>query len=102
MIVGPMGTPYEDCLFVFDLQLPDNYPLQPPVVHYHSYVSERLNPNLYPEGRVCYTMDYYCIQLQFPYIFHDLVCEVKYVKLLRVVCMCVVHLFIHYSNSYLQ
>ena len=26
MIVGPKGTPYEDALFFFDIQLPDQYP----------------------------------------------------------------------------
>jgi len=56
LITGPSGTPYEDGLFVFDLQLPDNYPSFPPQVHYHSFCTQRLNPNLYEEGKVCVSL----------------------------------------------
>ena len=56
LITGPSGTPYEDCLFLFDLRLPDNYPVSPPEVHYHSYCTDRLNPNLYEEGKVCVSL----------------------------------------------
>lgn len=52
MIVGPRGTPYEDCLFIFDIYLPPEYPQRPPLVHYLSYTNERLNPNLYVDGKV--------------------------------------------------
>jgi ubiquitin-conjugating enzyme E2 O len=31
VIVGAQGTPYHDCLFVFDLQLPQEFPFVPPV-----------------------------------------------------------------------
>lgn len=50
MIRGPAKTPYEDGLFLFDIQLSPDYPRSPPLVHYISYNSERLNPNLYVEG----------------------------------------------------
>ena len=56
LITGPAGTPYEDGLFVFDLQLSENYPASPPEVHYHSFCSQRLNPNLYEEGKVCISL----------------------------------------------
>jgi ubiquitin-conjugating enzyme E2 O len=32
LIVGPAGTPYEGVPFLFDLQLPADYPLSPPTV----------------------------------------------------------------------
>ncbi|UYV65180.1 UBE2O [Cordylochernes scorpioides] len=56
LIKGSKGTPYEDGIFVFDLQLPGNYPSHPPHVSYISYCGERLNPNLYVEGRVCVSL----------------------------------------------
>ncbi|KAL5018693.1 hypothetical protein ScPMuIL_004415 [Solemya velum] len=56
MVVGPSMTPYEDGLFFFDIRLPPDYPVNPPVFHYHSYCSERLNPNLYEDGKVCVSL----------------------------------------------
>ena len=56
MIVGPAKTPYEDGLFAFDVQLPANFPSLPPVFHYLSYCNERLNPNLYEDGKVCVSL----------------------------------------------
>ncbi|CAG9854714.1 unnamed protein product [Phyllotreta striolata] len=56
MIKGPAKTPYEDGLFLFDIQLSNDYPRSPPLVHYISYSSERLNPNLYVEGKVCVSL----------------------------------------------
>ncbi|CAH1107433.1 unnamed protein product [Psylliodes chrysocephalus] len=56
MIKGPAKTPYEDGLFLFDIQLSNDYPRSPPLVHYVSYSSERLNPNLYVEGKVCVSL----------------------------------------------
>ena len=44
-----------DGLFFFDVQLSPSYPKQPPKFHYHSY-SQRLNPNLYVEGKVCVSL----------------------------------------------
>jgi hypothetical protein len=32
LIIGPSGTPYQDAVFVFDLQLSPEFPTQPPVV----------------------------------------------------------------------
>ncbi|KAK3607162.1 hypothetical protein CHS0354_004422 [Potamilus streckersoni] len=56
LIIGPARTPYEDGLFCFDIQLPCNYPNAPPLFHYLSYCSERLNPNLYDDGKVCISL----------------------------------------------
>ena len=57
VIVGPDGTPYERMVFAFDLQLPAAYPKEPPAMHYHSWgITERLNPNLYENGKVCLSL----------------------------------------------
>ena len=56
MIRGPAKTPYEDGLFLFDIQLSTDYPRNPPSVHYISYITEALNPNLYVEGKVCVSL----------------------------------------------
>nr|XP_050029755.2 (E3-independent) E2 ubiquitin-conjugating enzyme UBE2O-like isoform X1 [Dermacentor andersoni] len=56
LIKGPRRTPYEDGLFLFDFQLPAEYPQSPPQCHYVSYCSDRLNPNLYEGGKVCVSL----------------------------------------------
>merc|ERR1719369_1132610 len=56
MIHGPKNTPYEGGLFFFDFQLGPMYPSVPPTCHYVSYCSDRLNPNLYEEGKVCVSL----------------------------------------------
>ncbi|XP_055716034.1 (E3-independent) E2 ubiquitin-conjugating enzyme [Phlebotomus papatasi] len=56
MIEGPKNTPYEDGMFLFDIQLSDDYPLMPPLCYYISYCSDRLNPNLYEDGKVCVSL----------------------------------------------
>nr|XP_032822964.1 (E3-independent) E2 ubiquitin-conjugating enzyme [Petromyzon marinus] len=56
LIHGPARTPYEDGLFVFDIQLPAIYPACPPSFHYLSQCSGRLNPNLYENGKVCVSL----------------------------------------------
>jgi len=56
MIHGPKNTPYEDGVFFFDFQLGSDYPTLPPSCHYISYCSDRLNPNLYEEGKVCVSL----------------------------------------------
>ena len=56
MIKGPEKTPYEDGLFLFDVQLPKDYPQVPPTVHYLSFCRDRLNPNLYECGKVCVSL----------------------------------------------
>ena len=60
MIKGPKRTPYEDGLFFFDFQLSADYPRAPPICHYHSYVTDRLNPNLYEDGKFINFAYYLC------------------------------------------
>ncbi|GAB0092462.1 (E3-independent) E2 ubiquitin-conjugating enzyme [Sergentomyia squamirostris] len=56
MIEGPKNTPYEGGMFLFDIQLCDDYPLMAPLCYYISYCSDRLNPNLYEDGKVCVSL----------------------------------------------
>ncbi|XP_076027271.1 ubiquitin-conjugating enzyme E2O isoform X2 [Genypterus blacodes] len=56
LIKGPNRTPYEDGLFLFDIQLPNIYPAVPPLFRYISQCSGRLNPNLYDNGKVCVSL----------------------------------------------
>jgi len=54
MILGPEGTPYAHCAFVFSLEMPDNYPFSPPrVICITSDGKTRFHPNLYVDGKVC-------------------------------------------------
>ena len=55
VIKGPQGTPYADGLFFFDVQLPAEYPDVPPRVYYHAH-GDRVNPNLYENGKVCLSL----------------------------------------------
>lgn len=45
-----------DGLFAFDIQLGHDYPVSPPMCHYISYCTDRLNPNLYEDGKVCVSL----------------------------------------------
>ncbi|XP_026673071.1 (E3-independent) E2 ubiquitin-conjugating enzyme UBE2O isoform X2 [Ceratina calcarata] len=56
MFRGPEKTPYEDGLFLFDFQLSADYPAAPPLCHYISYCNDKLNPNLYEDGKVCVSL----------------------------------------------
>lgn len=56
MIAGPVHTPYEDGMFLFDVQLSKEYPRMPPLFHYISFCADRLNPNLYEDGKVCVSL----------------------------------------------
>ncbi|KAE8577004.1 hypothetical protein XENTR_v10004397 [Xenopus tropicalis] len=56
LIKGPTRTPYEDGLFLFDMQLPNIYPAVPPLFRYLSQCSGKLNPNLYDNGKVCVSL----------------------------------------------
>ncbi|XP_072340007.1 (E3-independent) E2 ubiquitin-conjugating enzyme isoform X3 [Scyliorhinus torazame] len=56
LIKGPTRTPYDDGLFLFDIQLPNVYPAVPPLFRYISQCSGRLNPNLYDNGKVCVSL----------------------------------------------
>ncbi|KDP20972.1 hypothetical protein JCGZ_21443 [Jatropha curcas] len=54
-IVGAPGTPYHDGVFFFDIYFPPEYPLEPPLVYYHSG-GLRVNPNLYESGKICLSL----------------------------------------------
>ena len=56
-VIGPEKTPYEDVPFVFDCWLPSGYPAVPPKVLGRAvWGPERLNPNLYSDGKVCLSL----------------------------------------------
>jgi ubiquitin-conjugating enzyme E2 O len=54
-ISGSVHTPYYGGFYCFDLALPVTFPLQPPVVRFHSR-GLRINPNLYEDGYVCLSL----------------------------------------------
>jgi len=58
MVVGPPGTPYANVPFFFDFALPPEYPRGPPSAFFHAHYvgNERLNPNLYVDGKVCLSL----------------------------------------------
>lgn len=58
LIIGPKDTPYEHAPFVIDLRLGPNFPLAPPIAHFHSWTGGlgRINPNLYEEGKICLSL----------------------------------------------
>ncbi|KAL4931154.1 ubiquitin-conjugating enzyme E2 [Aspergillus undulatus] len=55
LIIGPENTPYEHAPFVFDFQLPSDFPNEPPLAFFHSWTVGRgaVNPNLYEDGKIC-------------------------------------------------
>jgi ubiquitin-protein ligase len=53
LISGPVDTPYDNGLFVFDIYVPPNYPHEVPEVHFINTGGKRFNPNLYNCGKVC-------------------------------------------------
>ncbi|ODM99348.1 E2/E3 hybrid ubiquitin-protein ligase UBE2O [Orchesella cincta] len=52
LMVGPTKSPYEDGLFLFDVQLQADFPASRPAVHYVSYTLE-VHPFLSFDGNVC-------------------------------------------------
>jgi len=58
LIVGPVGTPFANAPFLFDLHLdPKTYPKEPPEMYFYSWSGkERISPNLYTEGYVCLSL----------------------------------------------
>jgi ubiquitin-protein ligase len=55
LISGPVNTPYQDGLFLFDVAFPSTYPAAPPQVNLQTTGkgAVRFNPNLYNCGKVC-------------------------------------------------
>ena len=58
LIIGPLGTPFQNAPFLFDLFLPPaKFPQEPPKVFFHSWAGgTRVSPNLYSEGKVCLSL----------------------------------------------
>lgn len=55
-ITGPDGTPYDSAMYIFDIVFPATYPVDPPLVKIRNNGGQRLNPNLYNEGKVCLSL----------------------------------------------
>lgn len=54
LIIGPESTPYQNGLFFFKIDFPDDYPKKNPNVKFLTINSKiRFNPNLYENGKVC-------------------------------------------------
>jgi len=49
-IEGPQGTDYEGGVFKLIMSFPEEYPIQPPTIRFHS---DFWHPNVYPDGKVC-------------------------------------------------
>lgn len=58
LIIGPLGTPFANAPFLFDVYLPPGkFPQDPPQVFFHSWGGgTRVSPNLYVEGKVCLSL----------------------------------------------
>lgn len=57
MIIGPSDCPYHNGYYLFDLNFPKDYPLNPPKVKFHTlHRGWRANPNLYECGKVCMSL----------------------------------------------
>lgn len=54
MIIGTRDTPYEDGMFFFSVEFPDQYPFVPPkVLFLNQNPQMRYHPNMYERGKVC-------------------------------------------------
>lgn len=54
LVIGPDETPYENGMFVFDIEIPYDYPNSPPKVKFLTTDGViRFNPNYYACGKVC-------------------------------------------------
>ena len=54
-IIGPANTPYEDCLFFFSINLPQDYPFRPPTV---TFLTPIFHPNIDKSGSNCLNMHF--------------------------------------------
>jgi ubiquitin-protein ligase len=56
MITGPDDTPYDSGIFIFDVLIPSDYPMNAPKVIFKNTGGKRFNPNLYNCGKVCLSL----------------------------------------------
>jgi len=56
IITGPIDTPYDSGIFIFDVLFPNNYPQSAPYVEIINNGGKRYNPNLYDGGKVCLSL----------------------------------------------
>jgi ubiquitin-protein ligase len=58
IIIGPVGTPYENGIFEFDIFCGKTFPITPPIVNFKGTGGGRIsiNPNLYADGMVCLSL----------------------------------------------
>lgn len=52
-VKGPEDSVYRHKLVKLQFEIPDTYPLVPPVVKFIQHSGARIHPNLYVEGKVC-------------------------------------------------
>lgn len=55
MFFGPTDSIFHNGIFVFEFNIPDNYPFEVPKVSFvtGSIINGRIHPNLYEKGKVC-------------------------------------------------
>ncbi|KAJ3366907.1 hypothetical protein GGF31_007708 [Allomyces arbusculus] len=56
LVFGPDDTPYAGAPFLFEIQLPADYPRTPPSVYFMNRSGGRMNPNLHEDGKVCLSL----------------------------------------------
>ena len=52
-VLGPAESIYAHKLVKLRFEIPQSYPLQPPICKFVQHSGHRLHPNLYVEGKVC-------------------------------------------------
>lgn len=53
-VFGPQGSPYEDCPMLYEFQVGESFPFDPPKVQFRTHDGyTRFHPNMYKEGKVC-------------------------------------------------
>ncbi len=55
-ITGPNNTPYDNGFFIFDVLIPNEYPIVCPKMVITNNAGRRFNPNLYADGKVCLSL----------------------------------------------
>lgn len=52
-MIGPKTTPYEKGLFIMFVNFPDNYPEEPPIIRFTTYI---YHCNVNSHGRICHSI----------------------------------------------